>query len=194
MSPSDIVAAIAPVVAALKRLGVSYYLGGSVASSAYGIPRSTLDVDLVAELAPKHVGPLVEALRETYYVSAPAVSDAIARRSSFNVIHLATSFKVDVFAVKNRPYDRVALQRAQSSSVDPEHPSEEFLLAAPEDVVLSKLEWYRRGDEVAQQQWRDVLGVMKVQQNSLDRKYLQQWAAELGVADLLQRAWGEAET
>ena len=99
MSPSDMVAAIVPVVAELEGLGVSYYLGGSVASSSHGIPRSTLDVDLVADLAPKHVAPLVEALRGDYYISRPAVSDAIARRSCFNVIHSATSFKVDVFAV-----------------------------------------------------------------------------------------------
>ncbi len=193
MSPSDTVSAIAPVVVELERLKVSYYVGGSVASSSHGLPRSTLDVDLVADLLPKHVTPLVEALQGEYYISRAAVSDAIARRSCFNVIHLATSFKVDIFPVKNRQYDRLALERAQRRPLDKDDPSRQFYLASAEDVVLSKLEWYRLGDEVSETQWRDVLGVLKVQQDALDRAYLDKWAVELGVADLLERAWNEAE-
>jgi len=194
MQSPDLVAAVAPAVRALERFGVEYYVGGSVASSAYGYTRTTADVDLVANLAPKHVAPLVEALLPDYYVSAPMISDAIARSSCFNIIHLATSFKVDVFAVKNREYDRVALGRIQEKSVDPEHPSARFFFASPEDIVLSKLEWFRLGDEVSETQWRDVIGVLKVQENSIDRAYLEKWAAELGIADLLERAWNEAET
>jgi hypothetical protein len=193
MSPSDTVAAIAPVVAKLESLGVSYYLGGSVASSSHGIPRSTLDVDLVADLAPKHVAPLVEALQRDYYISRPAVSDAIARRSCFNIIHSATSFKVDIFTVKNREYDRVALGRIQRRPLDEDDPSTQFYFASPEDIILSKLEWYRLGDEVSDSQWSDVIGVMRVQQDALDRSYLNKWAAELGVADLLEKAWSQAE-
>ena len=192
MPLSHAAAAIAPVAAELERLGVSYYVGGSVASSSHGIPRSTLDVDLIADLLPKHAAPLVEALQADYYISRPAVSDAIARRSCFNVIHSATSFKVDIFAVKNRPYDRVVLQRIQKKAISEDDPSGQFYIASAEDVVLSKLEWYRLGDEVSDSQWRDVIGVMRVQQNALDRPYLEKWAAELGVADLLERAWKEA--
>lgn len=190
----DPIEAMIPVVEVLERLGIRYYVVGSIASSAYGYARSTLDVDLVADLAPEHVAPLVEALQGTYYLSAPAISDAIAGNSCFNIIHLATSFKVDIFAVKNRRYDRLALQRAERRSVDPEQPARQFFLAAPEDVILSKLEWFRLGDEVSEQQWRDVIGVLKVQENSLDRAYLEKWAAELGIADLLQRAWKEVES
>ena len=193
MTHSDTVAAIKPVVAELERLGIAYYVGGSVVSSAHGIPRSTLDVDMVADLAPKHVAPLVEALQEAYYISAPAMSDAIARKSCFNLIHLATSFKVDIFVVKNRKFDRTALDRAQQRAFDDENPAEQFFLASAEDIVLSKLEWFRLGGEVSEQQWRDVIGVLKVQENALDRPYLEKWAAELGVADLLERAWREVE-
>lgn len=194
MSPLDMVAAIAPVVTELERLGVSYYLGGSVASSSHGIPRSTLDVDLVADLAPKHVAPLVEALQGDYYISRPAVSDAIDRRSCFNIIHTATSFKVDVFAVKNRKYDRVALERTGRRLLDEGDPSSQFCFASAEDIILSKLEWFRMGGEVSERQWGDVLGVIKVQGGALDRAYLEKWAAELGVADLLKRAREETET
>jgi len=191
MPLSHAAAAIAPVAAELERLGVSYYVAGSVASSSHGIPRSTLDVDLIADLLPKHAAPLVDALQADYYISRPAVSDAIARRSCFNVIHSATSFKVDIFAVKNRPYDRAVLGRIQRRPFDKDNPSTEFYFASAEDVVLSKLEWYRLGDEVSDSQWRDVLGVLKVQQDALDREYLNKWAAELRIADLLERAWKE---
>lgn len=193
MSPSDTLSAIAPVVAELERLKVSYYVGGSVASSSHGLPRSTLDVDLVADLLPKHVTPLVEALQGEYYISRPAVSDAIARRSCFNVIHSATSFKVDIFPVKNRQYDRLALERTQRRPLDKDDLSRQFYFASPEDVILSKLEWYRLGDEVSETQWGDVLGVLRVQTDALDRAYLEKWAAGLEVADLLERAWNEAE-
>lgn len=193
MSSSEMVAAIVPVVAVLEWLGVSYYLGGSIASSAHGIPRSTLDVDLAADLRAKHVVPLVEALQADYYISTPAVSDAIARRACCNIIHWATSFKVDIFPVKDREYDRVALRRIQRRPLDQDDPSRQFYFASPEDVVLNKLEWYRLGGEVSETQWGDVTGVIKVQRDSLDRAYLNKWAAELGVADLLERARKEVE-
>ena len=195
---SDTMVAVAPVVAQLEHLGVAYYLGGSIVSSAFGIPRSTLDVDLVADLGLKHVAPLVEALQSTYYIDAHMISDAILRKSCFNVIHLPTSFKVDVFALKGREYDRTAMERRVKKSIDPECPSTkcpstEFFLASPEDIVLSKLEWFRLGEEVSEQQWRDVIGVLKVRENLLDRKYLQKWAAELGIADLLEKAWRQLD-
>jgi hypothetical protein len=194
MLSSDAIAAISPFVAELEKFGVAYYLGGSVVSSMHGLPRSTLDVDLVADLVPKHVPSLVEALKSIYYIDGRMILDAIARRSCFNLIHLATSFKVDVFAVKNRPYDRVALSRIEKKSVDSENPSAQFYLASPEDIILAKLEWYRLGDEVSERQWGDVLGVLKVQGDRLDRQYLEKWATELGVADLLEKAWKEVET
>jgi len=193
MQCPDAITAITSVVAELERLRVPYYVGGSIASSAYGFSRATIDADLIADLGPDHVVPLVGALEPVYYVSASAIAEAISRKSCFNLIHLPTSFKVDVFAVKNRPYDRAAIRRIRKDSLAEELPSVEFFLASPEDVVLSKLEWFRLGEEVAEQQWRDVIGVLKVQANSLDREYLANWAAELEIADLLEKAWRETQ-
>jgi hypothetical protein len=192
MLSRETIAAIAPVVTEFERLGVAYYIGGSIASSVLGAPRSTLDVDIVADLAPKHVAPFVDALKTRYYINGQTMLDAITRRSCFNLIHLDTSFKVDVFVPKNRPYDRAALSRSWKS--ESRQTTVPFFFASTEDIILAKLEWYRLGDEVSERQWSDIIGVMRVNQAVLDRQYLDRWAGELGVADLLAKAWKEAES
>ncbi len=194
MPSPDILEVLTPVVAELKRLGVRYYVCGSVASTFYGTYRSTADVDLVAELAPSHVAPFAKAIRGDFYVDERMILDAIARKSCFNVIHAATCFKVDIFAVKGRAYDRQLLDRIREDSLFDEDSSLRVSIASPEDVILAKLEWYRLGDEISDHQWSDVVEVIKVNRRSLDRKYLEHWAGEIGVADLLARAWNEAET
>ena len=191
MTPSDLVAATLPVVEAFERLGVAYYVGGSVASSAYGLPRTTLDVDLVADLKHAHVAPLTEQLQDTYYIDAAMIEDALTRRSSFNVIHFDTMLKVDVFVLKQESYDQTAFRRAHAGSGEQQPGTTPFVLAQPEDVVLHKLLWYRMGDEVSERQWTDVLGVLKVRGEALDLVYMRHWAEALNVADLLQRALHE---
>jgi hypothetical protein len=184
-------AALRPVVTELEKLGVRYYIGGSVASSKYGHARMTQDIDLVAELRPEHVEPFVEALITQYYVNLQTAADAVARRSCFNLVHYSSIYKVDIFTRKDREYDRQAMQRCQMRALIEEDPETVFSVASPEDVVLAKFEWYRLGDEVSSQQWSDIITVLKLQQAGLDHDYLQKWAAELRVADLLERAWKE---
>jgi hypothetical protein len=192
MSSVDLFQAMIPVLRTLDALGVTHYVGGSVASSALGLPRTTIDADLVAVLKPRHVADFVARLSGDYYVSAPMIRDAIHRESCFNVIHLATMFKVDVFVAKRRPYDQSALSRIRKENLGEPEDKLQVWLAAPEDVVLNKLEWYRKGAEISERQWLDVQGVLKVQRERLDRGYLRKWAQELDVADLLERALGEA--
>jgi hypothetical protein len=190
----DAVTALIPVVAQFKRLGVRYYVGGSLASSIYGLARTTLDVDVVADLRREHAAPLVAALQPAYYVSEPMILEAIARKSCFNLIYLANSFKVDVFVSKGRDYDLTVFQRIRRDTLDSGEGSEPFFFPSPEDSVLAKLEWYRLGNESSERQWRDIVEVMMAQHNILDRAYLAHWAEQLRVADLLKKAFQESES
>jgi hypothetical protein len=188
----DLLAALGPLLDLLRGLGVRHYVGGSIASSAHGVARASIDADVVAELRPEHADRLSTALQGPYYVSEARVRDAVARRASFNVIHLETMLKVDVFVSRDRPFDRRAMERAQPapSEMAGEGP---LTLASAEDIVLAKLEWFRRGGEVSERQWTDVLGVLQASGASLDRQYLEDGSRELGVSDLLARAVAEAE-
>jgi len=181
------------VVEALEALGAPYLIVGSLASAIHGVARSTLDADLVADLRAEHAEPLARALSQGFYVDVEAIQEALRRRGSFNVVHLETAFKVDVFVCGDRPYDREQLRR-RTPQVVGEKPERAAYFATAEDTVLSKLEWYRLGGGVSQRQWGDVLGVLKVQRGRLDQAYLQKWAEELDVVDLLERALAEAGT
>lgn len=191
MSVPELLQAMAPVLAPLEKLGAKHYVGGSVASSIHGVARTTLDAYLVAVLCEVHVPRLVSDLTPDFYVSESMIRPAIRNESSFNVIHLATMFKIDVFVAKGRPFDQSALERIRKDSLGDEEALEVFV-ATPEDVILNKLEWYRLGEEVSERQWNDALGVLKVQRGRLDRTYLEEWAGDLGISDLLRRAMTEA--
>ena len=185
---NDVLAALSPIARTLKWLGVRYYVGGSLASSVRGLPRTSIDVDLAAELRPEHVAPLVSSLSSEFYVSEPRVREAVAARRSFNVVHLSTMMKVDVFVSRQRPFERELFERLTPEFLDAAGTSMPHPVPRAEDVVLLKLEWFRAGGEVSDRQWGDVIGVIKVAAQGLDRGYLSRWAAELGVSDLLERA------
>jgi hypothetical protein len=191
MSQPDLLAAVTPVIDALDRLGVPYSVVGSVASSAHGVARASIDADLVADLREAHVGALVTALLPDYYVDRDAALDAVKRRSMFNAIHLATMLKVDIYVLTGRPFDRESFARSGPGALDPTS-ARRYILATPEDVVVHKLEWYRAGGEVADRQWSDIVGVLRVQAGALDLGYMRRWAAALGVEDLLDRAVNDA--
>ena len=188
MSQAQIVAALAPVVDAFDDLHVGYYIGGSVASSALGLPRTTIDVDLVADLSAHHVCPLAKRLEREYYLNSETLSDAVKEREAFNLIHLATMLKLDVFVLKTTAYDQTTSQRARKRALFPEIGEREFVLASAEDVALHKLHWYELGGRVSERQWGDVVGVLKVQGDQLDLDYMRRWARELEVEDLLSTA------
>jgi len=171
----------------LDKLRVPYLVGGSLASSLHGIPRATQDVDIVADLWPAHVQPFVAAIDGDFFVDADTIHDAIRRRACFNVIHLATMFKVDIFIFDNTDMGAEEMSRRQTYAVS-EDPPRRLVIAAPEDIILQKLRWYRDGGGVSDRQWGDIIGVLKVRGPSLDIEYLTRWAAHLGVSDLLRQA------
>lgn len=183
--------ALAMVAAVFDELSIPYRIGGSVASSALGVARTTLDVDLCADVREEHASELEHRLGEAYYVDAQMIRDAVRKRDSFNLIHLETMLKIDVFVKKSRAFDQQAFERFVLEPLGSE-PTRRFPLSTPEDIILFKLEWYRLGAFVSQRQWDDVLGVLRLQGEALDRAYLERWATELGVAELLRRALAEA--
>jgi len=188
----EVIAITLRVVEVLSRLGIPYVIGGSLASSVRGVPRSTLDVDLVAEVSEAHADSLALALGPDFYADPDAIRAAIRRGHSFNIVYLATAFKVDIFPRGPRPFDRAEFERRQAAEI-PADPPIRLVVKTAEDILLSKLEWYRLGREVSEQQWRDVLGIIRTQRDALNRSYLDRWSRELGVADLLARAFDDAD-
>jgi hypothetical protein len=175
-----------------EQLGVPYLIGGSLASTLYGMIRTTQDSDIVAEMRLEHLRPFVLALQDEFYMDDEMIAESLQHNSSFNIIHRETMFKVDVFIPRPRPFLQSQLARAQRQTFTFEtEVSAKF--ASPEDTILSKLEWYRMGGEVSERQWRDILGVLKTRAGDLDLNYLRRWAGELKVTDLLERALKEVE-
>lgn len=194
MSPKgeyDLFAVAADVARRLEETGVRYVISGSIASSLHGEPRSTLDIDLVADLHESQVPLFVAALLPTYYVDADAALEAVRSAGSFNAVHIASSIKVDFFVAGADAFEQRRLLTALEVLAPP--PVRHVLrIDTAEHVLLRKLEWYRRGGEVSDRQWRDVIAIAAVHGARLDLGELQRWAPALGVEDLLSRCLREA--
>src|SRR5690348_13637210 len=180
------------VAQAFERLGTPYAVVGSVASSLYGTPRSTNDIDFLAALREQSVSELDSALSEAFFVDTEMIRDAIRHGDSFNILHRATMQKADVFVVGGNDARMEELERARSVPLGPEADAPRVLMASPEDVILSKLNWFRLTGGRSDRQWSDVLGVIKVQTGSVDLSYLRARAQARGLGDLLSAALSEA--
>lgn len=181
--------ALASVTAALDRAGVRWFVGGSVASIAYGEIRTTQDLDVIADLAPVDVAPVCQALVADFFVDENFVAEAVRSGSSCNVVHRATGFKVDIFVLRRREFSRAEMDRRIRLDLAA---GVRAYVATPEDCILTKLEWYEKGGRVSDRQWRDILGLLKARHGVLDLDHLWRWAPSLAVEEMLRRALREA--
>ncbi len=191
MSLAEPIAVTLVVTAALDELGLSYVVGGSVASSLHGVPRSTNDIDMVVVLPGKRVDDLVARLKNDFYIDREMILDAIQRRASFNIVHLSSMYKIDIFIADRSPLMESELSRRKAVPLGT--PPRDVWICSAEDIVIQKLDWYKKGGESSERQWLDVLGVLKVQGERLDATYLEHWAETLGVSGLLGRALAESD-
>ncbi len=191
MIASDPLAVADRLSASLGEAGIAHHFGGSLASSVYGFFRTTNDLDLVVAVDFADLDRFVETLSADFLVDPEPLRDAARLRDCANVFHRQTLIKVDVFFALDRPFAREEMARSVRRQIGSSPPLFASLLS-PEDVVLHKLEWYRDGGRTSERQWNDVLGVIKVQADALDRGYLAKWAEEIGVPDLLDRAFRES--
>lgn len=180
------------VTQVLSHLGVRYFIAGSLASSFHGVIRTTQDADIVADLQSQHAAPFAEALKSSFFIDEEMVKEAIRRGTSFNILHRESMFKVDVFIPKPGKFAEGQFARAKAESLFGDNTAEAHVASA-EDTILAKLAWYRQGNESSERQWRDVLGLIKVQGSSMDLDTLRRTGAELSVIELLDRALQQAE-
>jgi hypothetical protein len=181
------IAVTVKVTAVLETLGVPYFIGGSLASTLYGMIRITQDSDIIAELRVEHVRPFVLAVQGEFYMDEEMILNAVENRSSFNIIHRESTFKVDIFIPKERAFAKKQFARSRREFLSSD-PVVQANVSTAEDVLLAKLEWFRIGGETSERQWRDALGILKVQAGTLDLDYLRSTGKELNVEDLLERA------
>jgi hypothetical protein len=193
MQINELFPALIQVVSTFDKLGILYYIGGSISSSIHGIPRTTMDIDIIADIKPEHVEALYLSLEPGYYIDKDMIREAIRHHSSFNIIHFDSMMKIDIFVLKEREFDKEAFKRKKLDAQDIEGSKFEYFISSPEDIILSKLEWFKMGGEVSERQWRDIIGVLKVQANNLDMEYLQKWVHRLHLSDLWERLLSQGE-
>ncbi|MFA4836036.1 MAG: hypothetical protein WC749_08220 [Dehalococcoidia bacterium] len=184
MTPEE---SLQTVLDCLERSGISYMLTGSFAGNMHGVPRTTHDADVVIDPDPSCLRRFVQTVSDRFYVDEAVALEALEKRGMFNVICYESGFKVDLIIRKVRPFSKEEFARKRLH---------DFLgstrwFATPEDTILAKLEWSRMGG--SERQLNDAVGIAKVQAGNLDIGYLQRWAQELGVRELLQRLLGELE-
>jgi len=187
MALPEPVAVTIQVTQVLEELEIPYLIGGSLASSVHGLIRTTQDADLLVDIRQDHLPLFKKLIEPIFYFDEQAASAAIVQHGSFNLLHRSSFFRVDIFVARDRAFDKAQILRAKREvlSVDP---LVEAKIATAEDSLLAKLEWYKLGNESSERQWQDILGVLKVQSDRLNNDYLEKWATELEVADLLVRA------
>jgi len=173
---------------ALDAMGAEWAVCGSLASTTYGEPRATNDIDVVAALSVAQARQVARALMGDFYADEDMAAEAAERGASFNVIHEKTFLKVDLFLPPPGPMGRGQLDRRRRLEL---MPGVEVPVLGPEDTVLQKLRWFANTGETSDRQWRDLLSVVRAVE--LDRPFLAARAAGAGLTPLLEQLLAEAQ-
>ncbi len=168
------------IVETLDRLGISYLVTGSVAAMAYGEPRLTNDIDVVAAIGEYHIDALVEAFPpDEFYISEEAVREAVRRQTQFHIIHPSSGLKLDIIIRKDTAFDRSRFQRARRVT-----PADSYTanFAAPEDIIIMKMKYYLDGG--SEKHLRDITGILKISRDEVDLTYIEHWSRVLGLNEV----------
>jgi hypothetical protein len=172
------------ILGRLRELGIAYALTGSYASTYWGEPRSTHDIDLVVMVTADQAAALAEAAGSAYYADPEMAREAPGHTNHFNFIHLETGLKIDFWVVGPSAYDRESFARRLA----PEEGRPLLVVLAPEDVILSKLLWTRAGG--GERHWHDIRGIIRMRGARLDLQYLRDWAARLDLSEEVEALLG----
>lgn len=172
------------IVSIFEELSINYFLTGSLASGVRGEFRATNDIDIVAELKSKDVVKFVDSASKTFFADIEHVTNAVAAQKSFNLIHIETIIKVDIFT----RIDSLQIEQLKRST-PVEIPGIDLpvKIASAEDIIISKLVWYQKGGRVSERQWRDIQGVLAINGSAIDRSYIFQWCEQLEISDLAEK-------
>lgn len=176
----------------LDGLNIPYAIGGSIASSLYGRVRFTQDADITVTSLDEKAEQFYNSARQHFYISKSAMHQAVRGKTSFNVIHTQTAFKIDVFVAQDNEFDKNLIRRAQKIKLS-EDIEKTFSVVTAEDIVLLKLLWYKRTDCSSERQWSDLLGVLTGRRDALDFDYIKLWSKKLQVDALLNKVMKESE-
>jgi hypothetical protein len=170
------------VIDILERLNIPYMIGGSVAAMAYGMPRLTLDMDVIADMSLEQAKVFAGSLGQEYYVSLESIEEAIKTRRHFNIIQSEVGVKIDFYVLNVDEFSREEFKRRRKEAFDEERRA---VFATPEDIILKKLEWFKMGE--SQKHIDDIKGILKVSRDKLDLSYIDKWALKVGVYDIWQK-------
>jgi hypothetical protein len=187
---TDLLDAILPLSVMLEKLQIPYYIQGTIANSFYGMQRATFEVDVVADFYLEQVGDLQEQLKPFYAIDVQVMRDATCLRTYFKVVHIESLIMVKVLLSQMFDFERQMYQRVQHHKLSED--CQPVCVASPEDIILTQLRQYRIEGESADDQWNEILGVLKVQGTGLDFVYLEQWAQKLEIVDLLRKGYVDA--
>jgi len=191
MADTGPLAEVQRIRAMLDGLEIPYVIGGSVASSMFGEPRSTLDIDVALDVAAGQREALLEALTIAFYVPIQAARRALDMHESFNVLDETTGFKIDLFILGDGLLDRLQIERRVAVALPGSE--EPVWVTSPADQILRKITWWRDGGRASDRQWRDICGLLSVSHREVDFDGLRAIATDLGIIDDLERAILESE-